>query len=296
MKNLHKFYYKDYFNGVNYNYLLENNKRIKEDIERSNKSVIGEKNKYLIEQTANNWVKNDERILPPPCGVSQRIEVQVQYPGLVSGIGTTHEAGIEGEFKLGVHFDYTHGMPVIYGSSVKGVLRSVFPTEKDKPEVRKVKAKYVKSILKEERFKDINVDKLRDRIFGGVIEANKDNGTKSYLSIYERDVFFDAVIIKPYSKQSKNGSTIYRIFESDSITPHGDNPLKNPKPVTFMKIASGVTLEFRFDLKESKIDECTVAVEDKIKLFKQILLDIGVGAKTNVGYGQFVDEITENNP
>jgi CRISPR-associated protein Cmr6 len=32
--------------------------------------------------------------------------------------------------------------------------------------------------------------------------------------------------------------------------------------------------------------------EEKLKLFKDILLDIGIGAKTNVGYGQFSREYT----
>src|ERR1035437_1606321 len=48
------------------------------------------------------------------------------YPGLATGIGTMHETGEEGEYKLGLAFDHTTGLPFIPGQSVKGLLRSVF--------------------------------------------------------------------------------------------------------------------------------------------------------------------------
>jgi len=106
-------------------------------------------------------------------------------------------------------------------------------------------------------------------------EKVKDTKNRLYSpkSIYDRDIFFDAVITAP----DKKG----RILCSDSITPHGDNPLKNPTPITFVKIAPGCKLEFRFKLA-GNIEERKL----KLDLFKEILTTIGVGAKTNVGYGQ----------
>ena len=105
---------------------------------------------------------------------------------------------------------------------------------------------------------------------------------KSHESIYKRDIFFGAVIVKA----DKKG----RILASDSITPHGgenhDNPLLNPKPITFMKIASGCTMEFRFKLMPSDINGKTFTAAQKKTLFEEILKTVGVGAKTNVGYGQ----------
>ncbi len=44
-----------------------------------------------------------------------------------------------------------------------------------------------------------------------------------------------------------------------------------------------VTYLFQFDLKDSN----GVTAEQKSELFKQLILDMGLGAKTNVGYGQF---------
>uniref|UniRef100_UPI0035A05199 type III-B CRISPR module RAMP protein Cmr6 n=1 Tax=Prevotella heparinolytica TaxID=28113 RepID=UPI0035A05199 len=100
-----------------------------------------------------------------------------------------------------------------------------------------------------------------------------------YKSIYNRDIFFDAVIVRA----DKKG----RILCSDSITPHGDNPLKNPTPLTFLKIAPGCTMEFRFKLVNSEIDGQKFTAAQKKALFEEIIQTVGIGAKTNVGYGQF---------
>jgi len=61
-----------------------------------------------------------------------RIELTTVYPGLLIGSGYPHESSVIGELKLGFHFDYTTGLPVIPGSSIKGVLRDAF--EKMEPD------------------------------------------------------------------------------------------------------------------------------------------------------------------
>lgn len=242
MKNLHKAYYKDYFDGVNFNYLLGNGNASSETVSQIKRKNSAFTSEHLLHKIASN------------PQVNSTFESKISYPGLVTGVGINHEAKIEGEFKLGVHFDYTYGMPVVYGSSVKGVLRAWFkefytPTE-NQPSV-------------EDAFDDI---------FEG-----KTNGVAK--SIYNRDIFFDAVITKADSKG--------RILCSDSITPHGANPLKNPTPITFLKIAPGCTMEFRFKLVDSEIDGKKFTADQKKALFEEIIKTVGVGAKTNVGYGQF---------
>ena len=236
MRNLHKAYYKDYFAGIEFGYLLGNGDEPIAEIKQRNKDL-----------TAPDLLK----AIPRNPLVNQSFELKVAYPGLVTGIGINHETKIEGEFKLGVHFDWTRGMPVVYGSSVKGVLRAWF---------------------KDEQFyhptgSQPSAEAAFDDIFNG--------GGKS---IYDRDIFFDAVITRPDSKG--------RILCSDSITPHDSNPLKNPTPITFMKIAPGCTLEFRFRLTDTVIDGKTLTAGQKKELFEEILKTVGVGAKTNVGYGQ----------
>lgn len=260
MRNLHKAYYKDYFKDINFGYLLNVGNEPKADIKRRNGELIAA---GLLE------------IIPKNPLANQSFELQIAYPGLVTGIGINHEAKIEGEFKLGVHFDWTHGMPVVYGSSVKGVLRSAFISKQKNGKIIEYDDYFLKEVTKKEWSQE-EIKILFDAIFEG-----KDEKGNS-LSIYDRDVFFDAVITQADSKG--------RILCSDSITPHGgethDNPLKNPTPLTFLKIASGCKLEFRFKLGDTKIGDKEFKADKKEVLFKKILTTIGVGAKTNVGYGQ----------
>ena len=162
-------------------------------------------------------------------------------------------------------------MPVIYGSSIKGVLRSAFVNDPD----------YIQSLLDEIiEDKTIEVKDLIKDIFDGQ-ERDPENddpikGTIPYKnkSIFKRDIFFDAVIISPDSTG--------HILASDYITPH-KNPLRDPVPISFIKIASGCTMELRFRLVNSIITNA-----EKLALFLKILQDSGIVANTNVGYGQLL--------
>lgn len=86
------------------------------------------------------------------------------------------------------------------------------------------------------------------------------------------DIFFDAEIIKADSSD--------KILGDDYITPH-NNPLKDPIPLRFIKILPNVTFLFQFELSDGIITK-----EQKEWLFRKILTDLGLGAKTNVGYGK----------
>ena len=91
-------------------------------------------------------------------------------------------------------------MPVIYGSSIKGVLRSAFVNDPD----------YIQSLLDEIiEDKTIEVKDLIKDIFDGQ-ERDPENddpikGTIAYKnkSIYKRDIFFDAVIME-LTKRKRN--------------------------------------------------------------------------------------------
>ena len=258
-KNLHKYYYKDYF-GEKPEEIIDpgdnlNRRKISASLDwmniktnKANPSILKKRNTRLTEEGLLYKIEK-------PVDTQDTFELEIIYPGLVTGIGINHEATIEGEFKLGVHFDWTYGMPVVYGSSVKGVLKSYF------------KEFYVPQDGQP------SADDAIEDIFNG--------GKKS---IYCRDTFFDAVIVQA-DKKGKG-----RILCSDSITPHGDNPLKNPTPITFLKIAPGCKLQFRFKLVPTVIEkegrQLTLSASDKLTLFKEILTTVGIGAKTNVGYGQ----------
>ena len=109
-------------------------------------------------------------------------------------------------------------------------------------------------------------------------------GKVAYLPMRLRDIFLDAFI--------KEGDSNSKILGTDSITPHGDNPLKNPIPLAFLKVLPNVTFQFQFLLQPSVLKEdFTVDARLKRDAFEQILATFGVGAKTNVGYGQFVNPV-----
>ncbi len=221
--NIGWLFYKDYFNGVNYKNLDDT----------KNEDMIEKKVSNIINQ--NIMIDENEEILG-----NIHIKASTIYPGLLLGSGNAHELpSIKSQAILGFHFDYTTGLPVIQGSSIKGVLRSAFKHKE-----------YIRDLLSS---KDIDVDKLEKEIF--------DNS----------DIFFDAVVIN-------NG----KILSDDYLTPHGEDKLKNPIPLRFIKVMPDVSFRFDFQLYDGLISK-----DRKRKLFETILEDLGLGAKTNVGYGKF---------
>ncbi len=214
---------------------------------------------------------------------SNRFSLFTTYPGLLAGSGYTHDSNAKGDVKLGFFFDHTTGLPVIPGSSVKGLIRSVFELDQDEKGNKITWTESVNAImlfLDKSRISTTvmtpgELDDLKSEIFGGA----DGSGT---------DIFFDAVADLP-----KTGNR--KILGNDFITPHLNrahpelSPFTNPIPIQFIKVLAGIAFEFRFRLSDSKNrPEWTSAAKEK--LFRTILLTLGIGAKTNVGYGQFTEK------
>ena len=203
------------------------------------------------------------------------IKLKTIYPGLVIGSGYMHSMKEQPEnFDFGFYFDYTTGMPVIPGSSVKGVLRSLFG-QNEKEKYPKEKECLIQEFVKEiANIRNININELFKEIFEGIDRDGK------AIPMHKRDKFFDAFI----SSGDKDGF----IFADDSITPH-ENPLKDPVPNRMLKIRPEVEFTFVFELHDfcDKDGKTILSAEQKEELFLQLLQFNGVGAKTNVGYGQF---------
>lgn len=240
--------------------------------------------KYYKDIENNNWERNirsiNTKILERRLsnhsnifliGDENKIDLKTIYPGVLIGSGYQHETGAEGEFKLGFYFDHTTGFPIIPGSSVKGLLRSAFPgkAKSNKNE----KEKYIIEILQKKMNDNdaiIDVAALENQIFEGIQNGHR-------IPVYKRDIFFEAYPYESLNDRQK--------FLSDDYITHHENPLKNPNPVKFLKILSNV--KFRFQFKLNDFDK-GITAEKKKELFEQIIIDLGVGAKTNVGYGQFL--------
>lgn len=114
------------------------------------------------------------------------------------------------------------------------------------------------------------IDKI-PRIALEIFEGIQSDGQR--LSSYSKDVFFDAIPTK--------GDPDGKLFEKDYITPH-NNALRDPNPICFMKIRPNVRFQFYFKLHNGILTKA-----QKLSLFEYLLRDNGLGAKTNIGYGQF---------
>lgn len=244
------------------------------------------------------------------------LKFKTTYPGLLAGTGYNHDMKANEFFKMGMSFDYTTGLPVIQGSSIKGLLRSAFPSiyekeaeinEKERNVYNEMKNERIKYILEKlNKIEGINKDiinesfvlKLEKELFDGII-CVKD---KEYnISPINRDTFFDAEINKKESKSSF-------ILSEDYLAPHAEE-LKNPKPIKFVKLSPEIVFDFKFKLPElysgvmyeekgEKIIrennlKPTLTPIQKLELFKEIILDLGAGAKTNLGYGRFDEKYTD---
>ena len=205
------------------------------------------------------------------------VNMRVQTPGLLIGSGLAHGLpGSEEDVKTGLQFDYTSGLPVIPGSSVKGVIRSAFPTIKeDKEQSNEADAEklnYIKSLIA-----DIPE-------FSSLVLEDNDILELGNQMFNHGDIFADALLVG-YGTRTKQQVHVRQVLAEDYITPHTGGPLAQPIPIKIVKVAPGVTFAFCFKFNETKIGAKVVSASMKKALCAAILQDLGVGAKTNVGYG-----------
>ena len=248
-KNLHYLYYVEYFTDIEFT----------DPKKTKNAKKLSERNEELCRFYNRAMPLLHETIAP------QRFSLTTVYPGLLVGTGTLHGFGAEGEAALGLTFDYVTGGVYIPSSSVKGKLRSAFTH----PE-------YIRMLLlnlKIENAETFEIVDLETSIFGPSL---KDPTT--VIAPSARDCFFDAVC-------TSNG----KVLGMDNLTPHRQNPelleLAAPNPLTMLKIRPDVEFCFQFRLTDYQKGACILTAEQKKELFMRILMDLGIGAKTNVGYG-----------
>lgn len=251
IKNMHYFFYTTYFDGI--------------EKFRDGSFVIpdnDERNRWIYE-------KEFDLSTSPLLAIKEghpayrSFHLQTQYPGLLMGTGYHHDISGREAIKIGFSFDYVSGLPYLPGSSLKGTLRSYFPqNEKDE-----LKRDYIFSLLQEDdEVNHIDVEEigdLRDLIF--------ESGQDSFLGAY------------PYVESAGKKAAL---LAEDVITPHHQDALKHPIPLKLLKVRGGIGFEFAFLLKDSELRTGKVTAGAKERLFQKILLDMGIGAKTNVGYGK----------
>ncbi len=315
--NIGWLYFKDYQRqGISPVALFQNAPNGKNETKRKEyfENHFKEKNKTILEQV---FSSNISSALISELAKSN-IPLKTTYPGLTLGTGYTHEINETGEFKLGFFFDHTTGYPCIPGSTVKGCLRSMFPQKEhddsDELSNEREKYNYLASVIrelsnleegliaenelgeeydqKEHPKRKAFIDQLELEIFEGMKPFEKKDGTieNQPICIYERDIFFDAYLVSTQHPAINRSSYKNQkpFIGDDYITPHINrkkpelSPFTNPIPLMFLKILPEVTIQFQFDVKDGLLSKL-----QKEELFCCLLLDFGIGAKTNVGYGQF---------
>ena len=263
-KNMSYIYYHEYFKGLEERkgasglvYELGRSPSSEEQFRERNKAL--QDFKFDLSLSPLEHLKNASK----DVASVQTFSLETIYPGLMIGTGNPHDLKSKGSIYSGFSFDYVTGLPYIPGSSVKGILKSVFPRKEDtKDDINQQKMEYIKSLLKP-GLSDKEVYGLKDNIF-------EDN-----------DVFLDAY---PCPTSKKN--TKQQCLALEFITPHSDI-IKNPIPINCLKVKPGISFEFGFYLNDCQLsDGPQITIKEKIELFKTILTDVGIGAKTNVGFGQ----------
>ncbi|MBI5207095.1 MAG: type III-B CRISPR module RAMP protein Cmr6 [Candidatus Firestonebacteria bacterium] len=178
---------------------------------------------------------------------------------LLFGIGYEHPT------KIGFMFDWTSGLPIIPGSSLKGVALHIVEN-------------YIEEI------KDLSLDNSeKDEIFGTKNNAGRIIFLPAYPIIEKNKAFLELDVMTPH----------YQPYYSNSE----ENPPADwysPIPLHFLTVPEGIKYCFRLADRE-KINDTNLKKPDgeltllgkAEKILKYALTEFGVGAKTSIFYGYF---------
>lgn len=298
------------------------------------KKLLGERAKFFEEKNQKlynlNAITQQNELNYNDALINGKFELITTYPGLLIGTGYLHETGTTGEVKSGFYFDHTTGLPMLPGTSLKGVIRSAFPgfnavenkcnfspetlekylsenkTSKEKVttavlelEQKFEKAKFLNWIIKDVISEDLIATDYNDfycleqmifeNINYGWLKASDEEKGKHIknTSVYNRDIFHDCFI-----KESRHSNK--QLLGFDYITPHkhASNPeydvFAEPVPLQIVKILPNVVFLFNLSLNNFETDKLGYDAAKKLSIFKKIIEVVGIGAKTNVGYGNMI--------
>lgn len=203
------------------------------------------------------------------------VPFKIRYPGLLVGLGYEHPKLSDNneDFESGFTFDHTTGLPYIPGSSVKGLIRSAFPKQAEDAG----RLEFINELLGE-KLSYSEIRNAENRLFGNRSDEKREFPHAS------QDIFYDGYI----SQVPK------QLFAEEYVTPHKD-PVSNPVPIKFLKIAPGneITLQFGLPKLKTGAGENHLTPGRRLEIYTKIILFLGLGAKKNVGFGQFDEDFTK---
>lgn len=122
-----------------------------------------------------------------------------------------------------------------------------------------------------------------------LIRAYLGRGADLDVETLKREAFEGAsVYLGAFPVESDDGT----LMEMEYITPHLSK-FKNPNPLSFVKVKPNVGFEFCFILHDAP--ESGVTAKELRDLFQKLVLEMGIGAKTNVGFGRMTERKAQPN-
>lgn len=209
---------------------------------------------------------------------------KVTFPGALIGSGYPHITGkMKGEIQNGFCFDHITGAPYYPGSSLKGLLED--PFERALKGRKEEKAGYLYYLLTTisntvgKMLTEKEVKFIWEQSFKGILPG-KDGKREN---MFDRDVFFDAYIT---GVDQSAYNHYHDIIGEDVITPH-ENILHEPNPITVLRLMPGVRLTITMVLHRviDDLGGTVLTSEEKLNVFCSIIEDMGIGSRTNLGYG-----------
>lgn len=268
-------------------YLKQANPVLPDKIQNS----LGKKLNTAFVDAANNKgeVRDQLRYGQSMCSFYKSIQakqfsVYVCYPGLLVGMGHPHGTKqVRGEIQTGAFFDWVTGAPYYPGSSVKGILRSLFKVASgESPGADGCRAELLERINNAAPGA-FSIFTKEDALYLKNVLFGKDPEDESKIPDHGSCIFYNAHVVGFRKKASGQQE---KIFGMDSLAPHEDR-LRNPVPINMLRILPDVCLTFNMVLHDvpDKDGNILITSDQLLTLFKEIILDLGIGAKTNTGYG-----------
>lgn len=253
-----------------------NNKEFKDNRQELFNDIIKLSNKLLI----NEIIQRNKNIIEKLNSTywdSESFEMVNDWR-LVVGLGAHHP------YETSMTFEHLYGIPIIPGSSLKGVFRAyciykavnmdIKQVNQIDEDIEKKDENMVLEILKKYKADGWNSLKEIERILLLV-------GNQSYSANL---IFLDAVPVEKIK------------FKKDIMTPHFakyyseksyPNDTESPIPIQFLTIEN-TKFKFFFILDKKRLSKDTDKIKEYVKTnTKEALILFGIGAKTNVGYGHF---------
>lgn len=177
-------------------------------------------------------------------------------------------------FQNSLQFDYTLGHVYVPGSSIKGALRAYIHEGSTR----------LQSVYKKLSATNEDITSVIESMERDLFDANENEPVIYY------DSFITGIPISTNENSKK-----YVIYNSEFITPHVKDVenekidlLHTPNPLYILKVVNGAMLNINIQVPTWMIEKYS---ELGVDIYEDILVpafeELGVGAKTNTGFGHF---------